>query len=265
MSNGSGADRPLREELRDYYGPLLPFLERSLVERGDRPFWRSVGRLHRGGRFLDLGAGTGRITRWLAPFSRDTVALDLNPAPLRRAREWMRSAPHVHPVVADMRSFALAARFDLVVAGNDPFSHLRVDGERDAALRRVAEHLAPNGRFVLDALWLSPRRLDEAARAEGREVRRTVREPADAPPLHVRSRWRCDPATRVCRIAWEFREEGREPVTAGFRGRYWTRGEVEDRFSHAGLAVRRVWGGYRREAWSQEAERMIVLGSRRAD
>lgn len=260
MTNRPGADRPLWEEVRDYYGPLLPYLERSLADRGDRPLWRSLGRLHRGGRFLDVGAGTGRVTRWLAPYSRFTVALDLNPDSLRRAGRWIGASPGIHPLVADMRDFALAARFDLVVAGNDPFSHLRSDRGRDRALRRIAEHLAPSGRFVLDALWLSPARLEEASQPGGREVERTIREPEDAPPLHVQSRWRCDPETRVCRIAWVFREEGREPVTARFRGRCWSRDEVDERFARAGLAVHRVWGGYHREPWSPEAEQMIVVG-----
>lgn len=261
MTNRRQPDRPLREEVRDYYGPLLPYLERSLSGRGDRPFWRSLGRLHRGGRFLDVGAGTGRVSRWLAPFSRLTVALDLNADPLRRAARWMRDEPRVVPVVADMRDFALAARFDLIVAGNDPFSHLRDDLERDRALRRIAEHLAPDGRFVLDALWLSPACLEEASGPGGREVGRTIEEPEEAPPLHVRSRWRCDPETHVCRIAWIFREEGRDPVTARFRGRYWTPREVEERFADAGLAVRRVWGGYRRQPWSRDAEGMVVVGT----
>lgn len=260
MTNRAASDRPLREEVRDYYGPLLPYFERSLAGRGDRPFWRSLARLHRGGRFLDLGAGTGRVTRWLGPFSRLTVALDLNAAPLLRAG-WMRDDRRVHALVADMRDFALAARFDLIVAGNDPFSHLRDERERARALRRIAGHLTPEGRFVLDALWMSPARLREAAGAGGRVVRRTIEEPEDAPALHVRSRWRCDPETRVCRIDWVFREEGGEPVTARFRGRCWSRREVEERFAEAGLAVRRVWGGYRREAWSRESERMIVVGS----
>ncbi|MFW6192203.1 MAG: class I SAM-dependent methyltransferase [Gemmatimonadota bacterium] len=260
MTTRPGADRPLCEELRDYYGPLLPYLERSLTDRGDRPLWRSLGRLHRGGRFLDVGAGTGRVTRWLAPYSRFTVALDLNPDALRRARRWIGEAPRVHPLVADMRDFTLATRFDLVVAGNDPFSHLRSGRSRDRALRRIAEHLVPSGRFVLDALWLSPARLEEASEPGGREMERTIREPGDAPPLHVRSRWRCDPETRVCRIAWVVREEGRDPVRARFRGRCWTRDEVDERFGRAGLAVHRVWGGYHREPWSQEAEQLVVVG-----
>lgn len=55
----------------------------------DRGFWlpalREVGRLARGERILDLGAGTGRYSRLLAEFAY-VVAFDLSPPMLAQAR-----------------------------------------------------------------------------------------------------------------------------------------------------------------------------------
>lgn len=58
-------------------------------EAADRGFWlpalREVGRLARGERILDLGAGTGRYSRLLAEFAH-VVAFDLSPPMLAHAR-----------------------------------------------------------------------------------------------------------------------------------------------------------------------------------
>lgn len=256
-------DTSLREELRSYYRPLLPYFERSLAGRGDLEFWQAVAGRHEGGRFLELGVGTGRVTRVLAPPSRRTVGLDLNLEMLRRARRRLASHPQVRLLAADMRTFALNARFDLAAAANDPFSHLRTDRDRDRALERVARHLADGGRFVLDGLWLTPAQRQEAASADGRTVERRSPAAGGRPALVTRSRWHCDPETRRCTIRYEYRQGERVVARTRFRGRYWTMDEVKERFSLAGLVIEDAWGSYERAPWSPQSEHLLVAARRR--
>jgi len=247
----------LRDELRDYYGPLLPYWDLTLEDRGDLPFWRELAREWRGEPVLELGAGTGRVTGALAPEAGAVVALDLDLEALRMARDRLSDDAPVRYVLADMRTFRLGRRFPHIVAADDPFSHLRSDEGRDRALERVAEHLAPGGTFTLDALWFSDAWLEEAASPEGRSARHVSGGGPDTPVVEVRHTWRCDPDTGLCRARYEVRAEGRTRSTT-FRGRYWTREEVDRRFEAAGLSIREVWGDYDRRPWTPDAERLIV-------
>lgn len=259
MASGASANQPhgpdLREELREYYQPILPYFEPSLVDRGDLDLWRALAKEHRGAAVLELGAGTGRVTRVLAGPAGTAVALDLNLEMLRRAGPGL-ARRGAHRVVADMRSFELAEEFELIVAPNDPFSHLRKASDRDRALRQAARHLAPGGRLVLDTLWLPGDELAEAAGPGGRLVERTAS--TERGPLQIRARWRCDVPRRRCDIDYAYLEEGEVVARSVFRGRYWTREEVERRFRRAGLEVRRLWGGYDRSPWRPDAACLVV-------
>lgn len=254
----SPSEGELREELRGYYDPLLPYWDRTLEHRGDLPFWSELAREWAGERVLELGAGTGRVTRALAAEAGEVVALDLDLEALRMARDRLADGSPVRCVLADMRTFRLGKRFPRIAAADDPFSHLRSDADRDRALERVAEHLAPDGTFVLDALWFSEATLAEATSPEGRSARHVSGGGSGETLVEVRHTWRCDPDTRLCRAEYEVRAEGRSRSTT-FRGRYWTREEADRRLEAAGLAVREAWGDYGRAAWTPEAEHLIVV------
>lgn len=262
MSRVPAADA-LRRELEAYYRPLLPLWDRTLSDRGDRAFWRRAAEASAGRPALELGAGSGRITEVLAGGPSPLVALDLNRDALLRARRRLSgSAGPVHLLLADMRGFRLDARFDLIACANDPFSHLRSDEGRAAALRRAADHLAPDGSLVLDALWFPEDRRRAAAGPAGLTVERSV--PAgEGPGLIVRQRWRCDPDTARCTARFVFLRSGEVAARSVFVGRYWTRRELESRLRAAGLRADRLWGDYERGPWTPGSDHLVVRASRR--
>lgn len=259
MSGSPPADA-LRDELEAYYRPLLPLWDRTLAGRGDREFWRWAAGAWAGRPALEAGAGSGRITEVLAGGPAPLVALDLDLNALRRARRRLDGGPRVHLLLADMRSFRLDARFDLVACANDPFSHLRTDEGRSAGLRRIAGHLADGGSLILDALWLPEARRREAAAPGG--LTSESRVPADdGPETTVRQTWRCDPGTARCTARYEVRRDGEVVARSVFVGRHWTREELDRRLGEAGLRIDRLWGGYGRTAWSPDAEHLVVKAS----
>lgn len=263
----SPEDRPvgdarLEDEVRAYYRTVSRFIDRERLDRPDRAFWRAVAREHRGGSGLDLGCGTGRVTRLLAGELARVVGVDLSPEMLALAREGVgagvRPVPpgQVSLVAADMRSLALGRRFDLVTAASDPLAHLLSGEDRDRTLGAVAAHLAPGGRFVLDAHWLSPDRRDRALGAAGLVLERVGRE-----GLRVRETWRCEPGGS-CRARYEYRRGGELLARAELRSRLWSQGEVEERCARAGLAVTALWGDYDRTPWHRESARRLVVEAR---
>jgi SAM-dependent methyltransferase len=105
-------------------------------------------------RLLDLGCGTGTGSLGLADLGYQVTACDIAPGMLRVAGS-KPGAERVRFTEADLRALPDLGRHDVVIAMNDPFSHLLTDDEFTAALHGVAKSLAPHGVFVFDQHPLS--------------------------------------------------------------------------------------------------------------
>lgn len=250
-------------DVRSYYRAVSRFIDLELNARGDTAFWREVAGEGPDVSVLELGAGTGRVTGYLAGAARRVVALDLSLAMLARARHHLAGREGVHLLAGDMRSVPVDARFDLVVAANDPFVHLPEDADRDRAVEEVAAHLVPGGRFYLDAHWLGPEARARAAEPDGLVRERSV--DAGETEITVREVWRCDAETSLCSARYEYFHDGKRVEEATFRARLWTVPEIEDRLGRAGLAVRSMWSDYDRTPWDPETADHLVVEAIRID
>jgi len=241
------------DEVRAYYHRVLPFFEQELADRGDGELWAWAAGKSPDCRVLELGAGTGRATSFLARAARWVVAFDLAPEMIAVARRRLAGSSNVSLLVADMREVAFRTRFDLVVAIDDPFVHLTRDEDRDRAFAVVVRHLSPDGRFLLDAAWLSPEQRRAAALPEGLVLERSGRG-----ALEVREVWRCDPETRVCSACFEYRLHDRRVERVSFPARLWSTEELLDRARAAGLQVTHLWGDYDRRPWDRKTSPRLI-------
>jgi SAM-dependent methyltransferase len=110
-----------------------------------------------GGAVLELGAGTGRVTRALLRAGAEVVAVDRSAPMLAHARERIARLPEAQRArvrwqVADLRRLRLRRRFGLVIAPFNLFMHLYSRADVEAALAAIARHLAPGGRLAFDVL-----------------------------------------------------------------------------------------------------------------
>jgi SAM-dependent methyltransferase len=258
-----GGGHPARAsgaELSAYYRLVAPYLDHELADRGDDAFWQWAARERPACRVLELGAGSGRATVFLARAAARVVAFDLLPELVAAARRRLAGCEQVTLFVADMRALRLAARFDLVVAVDDPFAHLLLDGERDRALRAAAAHLAPGGRLILDAAWLSPRARELAMRPEGLAIERF--RGGGTGQLRVREEVRCGPG-RICHSRIEYRRAGELLAAASFRSRLWSLSELGRRCPAAGLEIASLWGGYDRRPFRRDTSSRLIVEARR--
>lgn len=250
----------LRDELASYYGPLLPYWDATLAGRGDLVFWRRRAADWSDLTLLELGCGNGRVTEVLALQAGRVFGLDLNLEALRDARRRLAGRENAALVAADMRTFELGRRFPVLVAANDPFSHLRTDRGRRRALERAAAHLEPGGRLVLDALWFPDAWIEEA-RSEGgklHEVAPRTDGTGVGDGLRVRHRWRCPPEGRICTARFEVWDGEDRRAEATFRGRAWSMEELRRLLPETGFAVERLHGDYAGGEWHPEADRLVV-------
>src|SRR6185436_548518 len=118
-------------------------------DRLRRRFVASLG-IEPGDRVLELGCGTGLVTRHLGATGADVVALDRAPAMLAAAR---RRAPHAAFIAGDVRAAAVEGPFDRVVLAF--ILHELAPDVRADVLRRSADVLAPEGSIgILE--WARP-------------------------------------------------------------------------------------------------------------
>lgn len=122
------------------------------------------------GPILELAVGTGRLAIPLAEAGHQVTGVDLDPAMLDRARERARetgAADRLTLVEADIVGLRLtdATRFGLAFIALNSLLVLPTRAAQRAALRALADHLAPGGLAVVD-VWLPD--ADDLARFDGR-------------------------------------------------------------------------------------------------
>jgi len=101
---------------------------------------------------LDLGCGTGSMTALLAgPYQ--VSGLDISPGMLAIARGKLPGRTQLY--LADMTSFRLDARFDVVLCAYQGINHLLSLAAWQSSFDRALEHLNRDGLFVFDIATLS--------------------------------------------------------------------------------------------------------------
>src|SRR5437763_12042671 len=117
-----------------------------------------------GERVLDVGCGTGHLTKKIAEAGASVVGVDASPAMIAEAR---RNFPDLKFEIADAAAMRFDQSFDAV------FSNAALHWVRppEAAVARMYEVLRPGGRLVIEMGGKgNVRRVLDAAAAAGRAV-----------------------------------------------------------------------------------------------
>ncbi|MBU6532324.1 class I SAM-dependent methyltransferase [Streptomyces sp. A108] len=150
-----------RAELHDVYDEVGSPIYHDFSVTDTHEVRELVGLVRRTpGAVLELAAGSGRLTLPLLALGRQVTALELSDGMLRLLDERLAQArgglrERCVPVRADMSSFALGRRFEVIVLGTTSVSLLDEKG-RAGLYAAVREHLAPGGRFLLSTADIVP-------------------------------------------------------------------------------------------------------------
>lgn len=112
---------------------------------------------------LELGIGTGRLALPLAARGVEVHGIDASPAMV----EHLRAKPggdQVQVAIGSFGDFQLGRHFSLVFVVFNTFFALTSQQEQVACFRAVARHLAPGGRFVVEAFVPDLSRFDRGQR-----------------------------------------------------------------------------------------------------
>ncbi len=234
--------------LRTYYRTVLPYYESALEDRGDLRFWESMAQRWSARSILELGCGTGRVTEVLTA-GASVIAVDVLVEMLDHAA---RKAPKARLVAADFRRLALRSQFNLVVLANDPMAHLTSTRDRTRVIESIREHLAADGRVVLEGLY-RPRR--EATVVAPRRVSPDARR-----QFTVEERWEPVGSESLWRATYRY-DDGFGGVQATSLLRSWTREDI-DRVRHAGLEIEALWGDFDERPFENASPRIVIVARR---
>jgi SAM-dependent methyltransferase len=148
-----------------------------------------------GGRVLEMGCGSGRLTIQIAQAGVDVIGADLSDAMLEAARaKAVAAGVAVEFATADMRNFELGGPFAAVLIPGNSLCHLFTGEELKNCFACVHRHVAPGGRFIFDvSKW------DLARLASKPDERVPVMSTGD---LIIEEVAEYDSATQARRIIW---------------------------------------------------------------
>jgi SAM-dependent methyltransferase len=214
-----------------------------------------VGFAEDAGSVLDLGCGTGQLAAALAD-RRSVTGVDPAPAMLdiagRRA-----GGQRVDWVEADARNVRLGRRFDLVLLTGHAFQVFLTPQDREAVLRTIAAHLAPDGRFIFDTRNPATEEwLEWTPERSQREL--------SHPGLGMVRAWndfRRDPATGVVTYSthYEIPDNGRV-LSAESKIAFPAKESLAQMLDETGLVVEEWLGSWRGEPYGPASPEIIPIG-----
>lgn len=147
-------------DMGEYYERVSDYdLEYQSQSEQDIPFWRELVTRYMPRRVLELACGSGRIGIELLTISGDFAleGLDISPEmlaayqrKLERTPETLRERVTLHE--GDMSEYALPNKggYDLIFLPFNSICHLYEIEQQLDTFKNTYEHLAANGRFVVD-------------------------------------------------------------------------------------------------------------------
>ena len=249
----------------DDYAPFYDWENARTFGRRDIPFWQRLV-TGRGGRVLELGCGTGRVTIPLAKTGAATVVgIDRSAAMLTRGQRRLRRSRvgGVSLLRGDIRHLPFAAgTFQTVIAPYGILQSLLRERDLSETLKAVAEALPAGGVFGLELVADLPSWKEYSHRLtlKGRRGR-------DGRPITLRESVRQDPERGLTHFDQEF-VEGRGATARRHRFTLTFRTvsvpQMVRRLEKAGFEATAVLGDYRGGPWDPRAEVWIVLARKRA-
>ncbi|MBQ8683338.1 MAG: methyltransferase domain-containing protein [Clostridia bacterium] len=155
---------------RDHYDALIdegndpvydPQPLRDYMDKWDGQAFIERLELDKNASVLEIGVGTGRLAKRIAPLCGAFYGIDISPKTINRGKENLAAYSHVNLWLGDFLSFNFSRTFDIIYSSLT-FMHIK---RKQQAIRIIAQLLNPGGRCVL-----SISKSNESAISTGRRM-----------------------------------------------------------------------------------------------
>jgi SAM-dependent methyltransferase len=199
---------------------------------------------------LELAIGTGRIALPLARRGVAVSGIDASEAMVARLRA-KPGGERIPVTIGDFADVDVDGRFALAFIVYNTFFALLDQASQQRCFRRVTEHLAPGGRFVIEAFVPDVTRFERHQHVEVRHVG------ADAAMLSLSRHY---PATqRVDSLLVRLARDGTWTWPVYIRYSYPS--ELDLMAEQAGLRLEHRWGGWEQEPYTDDSVRHVSVYS----
>jgi len=218
-------------------------------------FYRGLAERAGAKTLLDLGCGTGTVTRGIvAAIGGSGVGVDPAQPMLEVARR-NTTDQAVEWIHGDAREIRLGRQFALIIMTGHAFQAFLTEADQIALFRTVAAHLAPEGRFAFDSRNPAAREWLEWTPAESSRVVDTAAYGA----VEIWNDATMNP-DRILDVQEHYRIlSSGQRLRADFRLRFSAPEELWDAMMIAGLAVEHCYGYWDRSPFKPDAREIIVV------
>ncbi len=201
---------------------------------------------------LELAIGTGRVALPLSEMGVEVYGIDASPAMVSKLREKAGGAD-IPVTMGDFADVGVEGRYRLIYVVFNTFFALRTQEDQVRCFAGVAEHLADDGVFVLEAFVPDVTRFDRGQRVETLDL--GLRDLTLEAAKH-------DAATQQVEALHVVLEEGQPVRTYPVKLRYCFPSELDLMARLAGLRLRDRFGGWEGELFTAASPRHVSVYER---
>jgi SAM-dependent methyltransferase len=227
--------------------------------QADIPFWLDLAR-RQGSPILELGCGTGRVLIPLAETGFNVFGLDNNPEMLAFCKQRITPgiSTNVKTILADLTSFNIEFRFNLILLPCNTYSALEVPS-RKSTLACISQHLAPGGLFAVSVP--NPDVLSQLETSDDPEFEMIFDHPATGNPVQVS--YNTIRTEQHITLVWNYDQllpNGVvDRITVSTQHKLTTTAEYYQEFAQAGYAVQASYGDFDYSPHNCEAPNLVIL------
>jgi SAM-dependent methyltransferase len=218
-------------------------------------FYRGLAERTGARTLLDLGCGTGTVTRGIVTaIGGSGVGVDPADPMLDVARRNTKDEA-VEWICGDARHIRLGRQFDLIIMSGHAFQAFLTEADQIALFRAVAAHLAPEGRFAFDSRNPAAREWLEWTPEESNRVVDTAAYGA----VEIWNDATMNP-DRILDVQEHYRIlSSGQRLRSDFRLRFSAPEELWDGMMAAGLGVEHCYGDWDRSPFTPNAREIILV------
>jgi SAM-dependent methyltransferase len=215
---------------------------------------------HYGEPVLELASGSGRFTIPLAREGVNITGMDISEDMLDLAKsKASKERINIRFLQGDMRSFDLGEKFKFIFVPAQSLSHLHRREEVEDCLSCIRQHLADEGRLLIELFNSSVSML---AREPGRRYPvGQYNDPNGGSQVSVNEEVSYDSASQLNHIQWFFRNEGStdDEVMLSLGMRQFFPQEMDALLWYNGFLIEHKYGNYNEDEFSRDAWKQLII------
>jgi len=206
------------------------------------------------GSVLELACGTGRVAIPLAEAGFSVTGIDYSEGMLKIARQ---KSSAVEWIQGDIRDFHLNRQFSTVIFVFNALCHLLTLEDFEACMRCVREHLAPEGRLIIDVFVPEFRILTHPH--DSLFLFNQYDDPDGSGRIIVMSSNRYEPDTQINRIITYHRFPNGPEVQGSLTMRMYFPQELDALLKYNGFTIEQKFGDYDGKPFDSKSEQQIIV------